>query len=228
MHSHIRSDRPHRLLRGLGFIALVGLAAVALAAGNIRKVNGSITIRSGEAYGDVTTVNGSVRLQDGARADTAETVNGSITLGAGAQVEKARTVNGSIRLGENARVQGNVESVNGAITALPGVQVGGDLGNVNGTITLDGVHVAGQLGTSNGSILIGRASVVEGGLLMREPKGTYDTRRVPRVVIGPEVEVRGTLRFERPVELYVHDSARIGPVEGATERRFSGSEPPAD
>jgi hypothetical protein len=38
--------------------------------------------------------------------------------------------------------------------------------------------------------------------------------------------VKGTLRFERPVELYVSDRATIGPVEGATPVKFSGDRPP--
>jgi hypothetical protein len=37
--------------------------------------------------------------------------------------------------------------------------------------------------------------------------------------------VEGTLDFEREVELFVHDSARIGKVSGATAKKFSGATP---
>jgi hypothetical protein len=37
--------------------------------------------------------------------------------------------------------------------------------------------------------------------------------------------IGGSLKFERPVKLYVSDRARIGPVEGATAISFSGQRP---
>jgi hypothetical protein len=49
---------------------------------------------------------------------------------------------------------------------------------------------------------------------------------VPRVVIGPGSVVTGTLRFERPVKLYVSERATIGNVVGATAVKFSGEHPP--
>jgi hypothetical protein len=40
--------------------------------------------------------------------------------------------------------------------------------------------------------------------------------------------VDGPLVFEREVKLYVHDSARIGQVSGATVVHYSGDRPPQD
>jgi outer membrane lipoprotein SlyB len=37
--------------------------------------------------------------------------------------------------------------------------------------------------------------------------------------------IQGTLTFERPVDLYVSDSATVGKIEGATAQKFSGSAP---
>ena len=45
------------------------------------------------------------------------------------------------------------------------------------------------------------------------------------VVIGPGAVVKGTLKFQREVKLYVSDRATIGPVEGATVNKFSGEHP---
>ena len=47
----------------------------------------------------------------------------------------------------------------------------------------------------------------------------------PKIVVGEGVRIRGKLVFERPVELYVHETAEIGPVTGAKVNRYSGSEP---
>lgn len=205
----------------------VGAGAIAHAANDINKVNGSVSVAAGQTQGKVNTVNGSVSLGERAIAAAVSTVNGGITLAADARADSVETVNGAIRLAENVVIQGAVEGVNGAITVLPGSHIQGDLSNINGTITLDGARIGGQLGSVNGSMLIGSGSVVEGGLLMRKPKGRSSNDRPPRVVIGPGAQVHGTLTFEREVRLYVHDSATIGTVSGASPMRFSGSEPPA-
>lgn len=213
---------------------LVGIAcALAIASAShaqpgrdISKVNGGVRVEAGEHVGKVNTVNGGIRIGAEARTGAVETVNGGIQLAEGARSASVESVNGGVRLAEGAHVEGSVDSVNGAITLAPGAGIGGDLKNVNGTITLDEAHIGGQLSTTNGPILIGSGSVVEGGLLVRKPRGWSSNNRPPRVVIGPNAQVRGTLEFEREVVLYVHDSAHIGNIVGATPVRFSGSEPP--
>lgn len=221
------------ILQRRGWLAAVFATLVAAASigqvqaqANISKVNGGISIDAGETAGDLSTVNGGVEVGANATAATVETVNGGIRLGEGARARSLESVNGGVRLAERAQVDGALESVNGAITLLPGARVDADLENVNGTITLDAAQVGGLLSTTSGSILIGSGSVVEGGLLVREPKGMNFENRPPRVVIGPDAEVRGTLTFEREVRLYVHDRARVGAIQGATPQRFSGAEPP--
>lgn len=222
------------VLQRRGWLA-AALAALVVAAsigqvqaqGNISKVNGGISIDAGDRAGDLSTVNGGIEVGDNATAAAVETVNGGIRLGENARIDSAESVNGGVRLADGAQIQGGLESVNGAITLLPGARVGADLENVNGTITLDAAHVGGQLSTTSGSILIGSGSVVEGGLLVRKPKGMSFDNRPPRVVIGPDAEVRGTMVFEREVRLYVHDRARVGTIQGATAQRFSGEQPPA-
>ena len=70
---------------------------------------------------------------------------------------------------------------------------------------------------------------IEGGILLEKPHGlvNFSSSTPPRVVIGPEVSVDGTLRFEREVRLYVSDRAgHIGPVEGATPISYQGDTPP--
>lgn len=216
------------LAAGISLAMAFAGAAPLHAQQGINKVNGGISVDSGEVMGDLTTVNGGITLDADATAASVTTVNGGIRLGEGARAQSLESVNGGVRLSENAQVEGELDSVNGSITLLPGARVGGDLSNVNGTITLDAAQVGGQLSTTNGSILIGKGSLVEGGLLMRKPKGWNYENRPPRVVIGPDAEVRGTLTFEREVRLYVHERARVGTIEGATPQRYSGSEPPSE
>ncbi|MDQ3495767.1 MAG: hypothetical protein M3485_09685 [Pseudomonadota bacterium] len=221
-----------RFRLALAFL-LVLVAPGALASGpDIDKVNGSITAEAGQVYGDLNTVNGSIRLHDGARADEAETVNGSIRGGDDIQAGKLGTVNGSIRMGVRARITGDVETVNGSIFIDRDSRVDGDVETVNGGIGLVQTTVAGDVGTVTGDITIGVGSQVRGGIKVSRPSRNWMpvqiNRRIPRIVIGPQAVVDGPLVFEREVKLYVHDSARIGTVTGATAVRYSGPTSPRD
>lgn len=215
-----------RRLAALALLVPLAASAQTGSGGDIRKVNGSVSVESAQAVGNVRTVNGGIQIGARATARAVETVNGGIRLSEGAQAESLESVNGGIRLAEDVRIGGDLKSVNGAITLAAGASVEGDLENVNGTITLERARIGGQVATTNGPILIGEGSVVEGGLLVRKPRGRSSDHRLPRVVIGPNAEVRGPLRFEREVLLYAHDSARLGEVTGVSVQRFSGDQPP--
>ena len=55
-----------------------------------------------------------------------------------------------------------------------------------------------------------------------------DSKKPPRIIIGPNAVVEGPLVFERPVVLYVHKTAKIGPVTGATAQSFDGDTAPKE
>jgi hypothetical protein len=64
---------------------------------------------------------------------------------------------------------------------------------------------------------------------VRKPKSNWSGKPRPlRIVIGPNAKVDGALVFEREVTLYVHQSATIGSVTGATAVRYSGERAPKD
>lgn len=189
-------------------------------------INGPATIPAGQKTGSVSRVNGSITIEDGATAESATTVNGSITLGKQAAASNATTVNGGITLNEGAKVSGSITTVNGSLRLANGADVGGSATNVNGSIKLEGAHVGGDIETVNSDIDVGAQSRVDGDINMKKNSGISFGKEVPRVVIGPGATVQGTMKFERPVKLYVSDSATIGAVEGATAEKFSGPAPP--
>ncbi|WP_211369406.1 hypothetical protein [Pseudoxanthomonas kalamensis] len=211
-------------------LTLALAATPALAAQDISKVNGSITAEAGQSYGDLETVNGSIRIQDGAVVEDAGTVNGSITVDAKATTGDLETVNGSIRLGEHVTVRGGIDTVNGAVFIDRGGEVKDGVETVNGAIGLVATRVGGGIETVNGDITVGIDSHVRGGITVEKPNSRFGfkPKRDPRVVIGPNAVVEGPLVFERPVVLYVHKSARTGPVRGATARVFEGNTAPQD
>jgi hypothetical protein len=190
-------------------------------------INGSVRVPDGQKSGDLRTVNGTIRVGNQATLDTAQTVNGSIDLGNHASADALKTVNGSITLDDGARVSQSITAVNGSMTLHHDADVDGALTNVNGTIRLNGAHVAGGIKTVGGDIYIEGGSHVEGGILVQRPQSAswFRETRDPRIVIGPGSVVKGDLRFERKVELYVSDKATIGPVIGATPVRYSGEGP---
>lgn len=221
------------------------LVCVAHADNDVSKVNGSVRVEAGRTVGEVSSVNGSVRLEenvtaedvdtvngsitigDRSKVDSIDTVNGSITLASGVTAREIESVNGAIRIGSDAQIQGNIDSVNSSISIGKGSHVRGNIENVNGKMDLEGVRVDGRLKTTNGDIEVGPNTVVSKGILVEKPNRGWFNRnsKTPKIVIGPNAIVQGTLKFEREVELYVSESARVGNIEGATPVRFSGSRP---
>ncbi|HTY49133.1 MAG TPA: hypothetical protein VMB48_05535 [Steroidobacteraceae bacterium] len=196
-------------------------------AGNLNTVNGSIHIGANAHAGNLNTVNGSIYADGNAAFQRGNTVNGSIVLDDHASAISLGTVNGAISLGAAAHVEHSVTSVNGALTLHSGSDVGGELSNVNGGILLAAVHVGGDISTVNGNIDVGANSRIDGGITVHKPTGwfSWTMSDPPRVVIYPGAVVKGPLRFEREVRLYVSDRATIGPVTGATPVKFSGDHP---
>lgn len=209
-------------------LALSASTPLVLAADSISKVNGSIHTTANGSYGDLDTVNGSIQLASGVQVRGVETVNGSIRVDDNVQARAIETVNGGIRAGRNLVLEKGLETVNGGIFVDRGSRIGGSVETVNGAIGVVGTQIAGDIETVNGDITVGIDSHVKGGIKVSRPSFNISLTapRKPRIVIGPNAVVEGTLLFEREVTLYVHDSARIGPVSGATVQRFSGETAP--
>lgn len=210
-------------------LTLSSIAAASSGDTDVSKVNGSITAEAGSRHGELNTVNGSIRIGDRARVGNAATVNGSIRIGESVQAGDLGTVNGSIRAGRNLTVNGDVETVNGSIFVDRGGNIRKDVSTVNGGIGLVDTDVGGGIETVSGDTTVGVGSHVRGGIHYQKPgKIWFSTKqRDPRVVIGPNARVDGSLVFEREVELLVHRSAVIGPVTGATAVRYDTPTPPA-
>jgi hypothetical protein len=203
---------------------------------DISKINGAIRVESGRQVGSVETVNGSIQLGDSVHARDIETVSGSIDIGHNATVgdintvngsvtldrntkaDSVETVNGRVRLEEQVEVRDNVTNVNGGITLAKGARIGGHIENVNGKIELDAATVGGGIKTTNSDIEIGAGSRVDGGIHVEKPDhvGFFPNKRKPRITIGPDAVVNGTLKFDREVELHISDRATVGKIVGAT------------
>ncbi len=194
--------------------------------GDISHVNGGITAEAGQAYGDLDTVNGGIRVERGVTAGKVETVNGGITLEDETSVKSVGTVNGGIKAGQRVHVAKGAETVNGGINFGFNSSVGEGISTVNGGITIQQTQVGGKLETVSGDITVGAKSVVHGGIHVDKPHGiSWGKSRTPRIVIGPNAVVDGELRFDRTVELFVHPSAKVGPITGATAQSWTTSLP---
>ena len=212
------------------FLTLALCTAPAFAAEGISKVNGSITAESGQAYGELETVNGSIRIASGATTDDAGTVNGSISVGDKATVGSLETVNGSIKLERDVTVDGSLETVNGSIFVDRGGKVKKGAETVNGAIGLVGTKLGGDIVTVRGNVTVGIGSHVAGGLRVEKSTGMFnlESKKPPRIIIGPNAVVEGPLVFEREVALYVHRTARTGQITGATAKSFDTDTAPQD
>jgi hypothetical protein len=217
---------------------------------DIDKVMGSITAHSGESYGELNTVNGSIRVENGAKAKNIATVNGGVHLESGAQVGDAETVNGGIhaddnvqagsletvnggiRLGKKNRAH-HVETVNGSVFADRGSSIETHIETVNGAIGVVDTDLGGGIATVNGDITVGVDSHVRGGITVEKPNSNWTpvnvgAKRKPRIIIAQGAVVDGPLVFKREVNLYVHSTAKIGAVTGATAVRYDGANAPKE
>jgi hypothetical protein len=210
-------------------VACAAAPVLAEDAGDYEKVMGSVHVGSGEHVNKATTVNGSVDIGSNAVVQHAETVNGSITIHANATVDSVQTVNGSITLDDGVHVSGKIGLVNGKITVGRGSVVGGKLTAVNGAILISGAHVVGRVETTNSNLTVGANSHLDSGIFYEQTSdgwfSFFGKPNVPKIIIEPGAEVKGTLEFRRAVDLYVSDRATIGTVKGATVNKFSGASP---
>ncbi|MBT8108176.1 MAG: hypothetical protein KJP17_08080 [Gammaproteobacteria bacterium] len=201
--------------------------------GGASSVNGSITVGADAVVtGGVRTVNGSIRIDDGAKIERADTVNGSIRLGDDVESESLGTVNGTIAVGARTKVAGEIGAVNGRISLASGAVVEDSIENVNGRIEMIAAEVGGNVSTVSGDIELKDASVVNGDLVVEKPSSWgwgKNKSRTPRIVIGPESKVLGTIELEREVELFISETAEVGGVSGVMTMddavRFSGDSP---
>ncbi|MEJ0035651.1 MAG: hypothetical protein WDO68_06175 [Gammaproteobacteria bacterium] len=204
---------------------LAAVAATCLTGCGPAGVNGPVDVPAGTTAEGATTINGSVTVGDGAKVGETATVNGGVHLGANVTANSARTVNGGIEVGNGTQIVHDIDAVNGTIRLGKGTDVGGSVKNINGGIRIDAAHVTNGISTFTGDIELGHGSHVEGGIHVQKPDFGNDMNRTPRIVIGAESVVDGTLKFDREVKLLVSDTAKIGPVEGATVQLFAGDDP---
>lgn len=211
---------------GLALSAAPGVAAADESVTS--RVLGSIDIAPGSHSGDVSTVNGSVHIGADAVVGHARSVNGGVHMESRASAAELDTVNGGIQVQDGGRVAGDVATVNGGLKIENGADVSGDVHNINGGIHVAAAHVGGSIRTVSGSIQLGPDAHVDGDVVVKKDSGYHSIgdEHIPYVVIAPGTVVKGRLRFERKVVLYVSDRATIGPVDGAEVLKFSGAHPP--
>ncbi|HSD70366.1 MAG TPA: hypothetical protein VLB07_12475 [Woeseiaceae bacterium] len=199
--------------------------------GGQSSVNGSIAVGSkATVTGELETVNGAIRVDDDAKVEKLTTVNGSIRIGSNAKTGDIGSVNGSIRLSSNVVVDGEVSVVNGRVSTEAGTRIRDDVSNVNGEFQISGSTIGGDLMTVNGDVWLMDKSELQGDLVVEKPSGwNWQGQRDPSIVIGAGSTVKGEIRLERKVKLYLHETATVGGVSGemtlADAVRFSGDRP---
>ena len=221
---HALADNPPSESKVLGSIT----AQAGQAYDSLDSVNGGISIQRGATVRSAETVNGGISIDEGASVGSAETVNGGISIAGEVKLGSAETVNGGISLDDDSTVSGDLETVNGAIRIGARSVVAGKAETVNGGIRLDGGAVRGVLRTVNGDISLERGSEA-GGIEVDEPNRgwwNWGSEKLPRIVIGPDATVSGPMVFKREVKLFVHATANIGEVRGATAVRYEGDDAP--
>jgi DUF4097 and DUF4098 domain-containing protein YvlB len=211
----------------LGAGVLMISAACLAGPPDISKLNGSISLEANEEAGDISDVNGEIRIGDHCTVKEISSVNGSVDIGRNSSAASLSTVNGELQVGGGSHVSGDTRTVNGEVTLESAAEISGRVASVNGNIHLTAAHVGRGIETVWGDIDVGKDSRVDGGIVVRQPKGSYSSspKRPPVIVVAPGATVTGAMTFEHEVKLYVSDRAKIGAVEGAKAIVYSGDRP---
>ncbi|MEQ8822698.1 MAG: hypothetical protein RLY93_20870 [Sumerlaeia bacterium] len=216
---------------------------------SIDSGSGNVEVGNFAVVGRIGIVSGNLTIGEGGSTGPIEMTSGNVTLAGSNFVEGSiESVSGNVTGGENVSVSRNVEVLSGNIAFGPESKVGGRVESISGTVTLDGVRVSDKVDTVSGAITI-RGGKVKGGVKsafgditladgakVEEGVSIYRNDRLPqsppgppRILIGPDVEIEGGLKFERPVELFVHPSASIGgEIQGAEPRPYEEAFPATD
>ena len=191
----------------------------------VHAVNQPIHTEPGSRHSRLTSVNGGIHLAQGSRAAMVRSVNGGVRTEASVHVSELQLVNGRLRGGPQLRVSGPVKLTNGGASLQPGSHIKGSLTSVNARVELNQTRLEGPYLGSNGDLDTGPGSRLQSGMHYRAVAEEDRQRNTPEITIGAGSHVVGTLRFDRPVKLRVHRSARIGEVLGAQVEWFGTVDP---
>ncbi len=197
--------------------------------GDIDTGSGRVELGRNARAGRIDTGSGRVRLDDGAHSERIDTGSGGVEGGARVVVDgKIDTGSGSVELGEGSRVAGNIDTGSGGVV-LSASEVAGYIDTGSGRIYLTDSNILGEVRTRSGEVRLEGSTHVHGDLLVRTNRCwglCWNNNPKPaRVIIGANARVDGRIKFEHPGELWVHQQARIGKVEGVEAQRFTGERP---
>ena len=197
---------------------------------DLKTVNGRIAVGDGLQVGNVRTTNGSISIGEKSRAKQVRTVNGSISIDTGSTVDEVRTTNGSMRLTQ-VRVKGDLQTTNGSIKASDNTHVEGSVLTTNGGVYLDEASVDNDVRFANGKTVL-NDSTVGGNIVVDESSHQHGwslfgwgKNKKPVLIIGRKSIVKGDIIAHQDIELYIHESAQVGGIEGAEAQYFKGERP---
>ncbi|PCI76724.1 MAG: hypothetical protein COB20_09830 [SAR86 cluster bacterium] len=125
---------------------------------------------------------------------------------------------GAIHIGENVRISGTVSNVDGDINMPDGGTVGRDVASTNGDIYLAEAVIEGTVRAGRGSIRLQNTSIMEDLIIGQSDGGFVNSASV---FVGPHTEVVGNIVVYNGINLYVHESALVGEIYGATPIYYS-------
>lgn len=197
--------------------------------GDIDTGSGRVELGRNARAGRIDTGSGRVRLDDGAQSGRIDTGSGGVEGGAGVVVDgKIDTGSGGVELGEGSRVAGDIDTGSGGVE-LVASEVAGYIDTGSGRVYLTDSNILGEVRTRSGEVRLEGSTHVHGDLLVRTNRCWglcwNNTPKPARVIIGANARVDGRITFEHPGELWVHEQARIGKVEGVELRRYTGERP---
>ncbi len=196
--------------------------------GDLSTVKGAIMVGDNASVNGIDVTNGSISIGDNSMAERVSTGSGDISVGDNSTVRSLEAGKGSITVGAGSTVANNVKTGSGSITIGDGSSVTGYVESTRGQVTLDGAKVGGNVIAHAKGLHIDNGATVAGYVHFKKAAGVMEGKDVPVVILGKNINIAGTVTFDRDVKLYVHDSATTGDIAGAEPMAYSGDEPDMD
>ena len=210
-------------------------------ANDISTLGGDIRLANHVQAGDVSSISGNISTAENVTVDEVSSINGNIRIGTGNRIKgDINNATGQTYIDRRTQIQGNLGTAIGAVGIVDST-IHGNITAYDSDLTVDAnSRVQGNIfycaSNPKGFIssLFNRLSTndkqqrTESAQKAVCAHSTINRKHdafLPTVIIGKQAIVDGDLTFQRRVRLYVHETAKIGKVNGAEVIRFNSDKP---
>lgn len=161
---------------------------------------------------DLRTVDGAIYVLDDMRVRDIRNINGVTVVESNGRARNLNAVNGNIRVRGESLVTGHIKNVSGDVMIDGNSNIKGTISTTSGDLTIANSMVNERVTTSHGNVSI-HNSRLNGDLMIRNRPNFFSPQH-PKVVIGPNSSIQGSIIAPIKTEILIHTSSSVGGIAG--------------